>query len=391
MAVVVLTFGGSGVFCFKSSLGFHLLLVISCRVFLTPMLLRSGLSMMDPCSDDFDQLRGERSDGNEDGETSSDSTMKQLVAQNDKMQGVLSRLARVVDGLADARDEAVYNEVMKRRHDGGNMSNNNDPTDDDECEYSGKKFTWRSFPDVEKFSGLDEAIRFEDWLKRFELLCQVNGCTRKVDKAKTLLLALKEEASYFIMGEPDVANLEYDVLKEKLVTRFGANRNWAADKRTLLNRRKLKDESWQHLADDISRLAGRVYAGAPIVVAREAKDAFIRALPESMRYSIAATDPVSVADCVARVTQMCSIMNIDERSSGFGLKKPGPMSVNYAKNKGTSSNTSESQTADGTQRWLPKEEWLKSVTCWNCGEKGHLKWRCPNPPKEKQENGKESQ
>ena len=118
----------------------------------------------------------------------------------------------------------------------------------------------------------------------------------------------------------------------------------------------------------ISRLTGRVYAGVPAVVNREAKDAFIWSLPDNLRMSIAATNPVTISDCVANVSQLCSIMNIDETLSGW--KKPVVSSINFSQDR--IQKTPEEKKASF-------DKWVQTVQCWNCDKKGHSKAHCPEP------------
>ena len=198
-----------------------------------------------------------------------------------------------------------------------------------------RAFSWKTFPDAEKFSGTESSVRFEDWLRRFDLLCQVYNSDTEEEKAKILLLALKDEASYFILGEPNVANLMYQQLVEKLSDRFGAARSLSTDKKNLANRKKRRDETWQQTSDDIYRMAGRIYAVAPSVIAREAKDAFLKAIPDHLRMSVAASKSETLRDCVDKVSLACYAMNYDEQGNKrSSVNFSGAIRNNYSKNTG---------------------------------------------------------
>ena len=346
-------------------------------------------------------VRGSSSVDNTKQTTISSIDFSTLLGSQKELQDTVSSVVKMLGSLASSRDalntseggrQNVVATTGKRQplvEVPVNVSNNNVRAEGLDSPSSGslsninqgyvthKPFVWKTFPDVEKFGGTDDTVRFEDWLRRFELLCQVNGCVKVEEKAKTLILALKSEAAFFIMGEANVVSWSYDQLVCKLTDRFGVNRNLAADKRSLLNRKKRKDESWQRMADDISRLAGRVFAGAPSVVTREAKDAFICALPDNLRMAIAATNPATISDCVANVTQLCSVMNIDDITSGW--KKPAASSVNFSH---------DDKVTPQKGRRLSYPDWVKTKECWNCGEKGHLKTKCPHPPKDNKQSGK---
>ena len=81
------------------------------------------------------------------------------------------------------------------------------------------------------------------------------------------------------------------------------------DKRLLRSRTQTRDESYKHLAQDLIRLAHRVYRGAPHLVEEEAKDAFIKALPTALCCPIAAANPKTRSECIANVTQMHAVLD----------------------------------------------------------------------------------
>ena len=126
-------------------------------------------------------------------------------------------------------------------------------------------------------------------------------------------MALKGDAADLVYGLPECRRLSFDQLGVILGSRFGAGVNMAADKKKLKNRRKLKDESWNQMGQDIAKLARRIYITAPDVAESEAKDAFIQALPEDLKLVVAAGNPPTLRDCIENVTQLCSVMNRDEK------------------------------------------------------------------------------
>lgn len=241
-------------------------------------------------------------------------------------------------------------------------------------------FVWKTFPDHLAFSGQDETVNFGDWLKKFDLLCQVNGCVTDDQKADTLMLALKGDASYFLLNIPNFRQLTYRCLCAKLEERFGVD--LAIDKRRLLKRRKAKDESWQHMAEDMYRLAKSVYNGDEKLAEREAKFLFIRALPDNLRIHIAASNPHTLADAVANVTQLCAIEDIAEKQTHH---------IKFAK---TDDNEADQKPKVNSNRRPRKKFDMSKVKCYTCQKFGHFARNCPAAKEDlqvKSENSKESQ
>ena len=88
--------------------------------------------------------------------------------------------------------------------------------------------------------------------------------------------------------------------------RFGAARPVVADKLALRSRKKEPEESYAHLAQDIRRLARRVYLGAPRLAEEEARDAFLQALPDGMmRCMVTAANPRTLTECEENVATPC--------------------------------------------------------------------------------------
>ena len=60
------------------------------------------------------------------------------------------------------------------------------------------------------------------------------------------------------------------------------------------------------------RFARRVFKTAPDLAETEARDYFVRALPPSLRLSVAARDPETVGDCVDIIKKLCVMLETDE-------------------------------------------------------------------------------
>jgi hypothetical protein len=202
-------------------------------------------------------------------------------------------------------------------------------------------------------------------------------------------MALKGDAQYFIMNVDDWRIISYRHICILLEERFGVSRNLASNKRRLTNRRKQKEETWQHMAEDMLRLSKTVYAGAPELSEREARDAFIKALPENLRFSIAAANPTRLSDCVNNVTQLCALVNIDEEETS----SQKVCNIKYSSNndggpqhayQNPSPGPNPNQQNDGyNPRNNPynrrRKMDMSKVECYRCHEMGHMARECKMP------------
>jgi len=196
-------------------------------------------------------------------------------------------------------------------------------------------------------------------------------------------------------------NLTYRCLCTKLQGRFGVD--LAVDKRRLLNRRKSKDESWQHMAEDMYRLAKSVYNGSAELAEREAKFLFIKALPDNLRIHIAAANPPTLTDAVANVTQLCAIEDITDRKlQSIRFAQPdnsNNSNSSYSNNSNSSYSNNYNSNKDGDGNDRPYQRKFRKydasrVRCFRCRKLGHYARNCQTPEEDlpqQSENSQESQ
>lgn len=123
------------------------------------------------------------------------------------------------------------------------------------------------------------------------------------------------------------------------------------DKCLLHHWQKQVDETYEHPGQDIMWLANHIYKGVPHLTVQEARDAFIKALPEGLRAPIAAANPKSLNECVASVTKMYAVLDPGN------LGSMGSVRAVHASDGMTSSS-------------------MANVVCFKCHKKGHVAKQC---------------
>ena len=125
----------------------------------------------------------------------------------------------------------------------------------------------------------------EDWgdyLLYFNTIIEWNKWN-DIQASQSLLLSLKDDAEQFVHSLPRFRSMSFIELCHNLENRFGIENTRLEDDLKLQNRRKMLNESYQHLAQDCARLANRVYRKSRYYADIAAKKAFIRALPKEYR------------------------------------------------------------------------------------------------------------
>lgn len=210
------------------------------------------------------------------------------------------------------------------------------------------------------FEGKDET--WEDYWHHFRGVSMWNNWGEE-DQRRGLYIALKGAAADLVYNTPESDNYSLRELSDLLESRFGADRKLTADKKALRQRVKQKGETYHTLGDDVIRLARRVYKCSPELANREGIDAYIQALPANLRLSVASANPSTVRECVELVERLCSVLDQNEME----VETKRVRRVGSNNNSNNSNNQSNNQ-----QRSSQNTGW-----CWDCGQAGHRRNKCP--------------
>ena len=127
--------------------------------------------------------------------------------------------------------------------------------------------------DPERYDG--EGSAWEVYLLKFELTADWNRWGEG-ERAEALLMSLDGDAAGYVQELRGFRHFSYEEICATLNDRFGAACTVAADKLALRSlKKKEPEESYAHLAQDIQRLARRVYRGATRLAEEEARDTFL--------------------------------------------------------------------------------------------------------------------
>jgi hypothetical protein len=214
------------------------------------------------------------------------------------------------------------------------------------------------------FDGKSE--NWEDYFQHFQSTANWNGWDLW-DKAAGLYLALVGPAANYVNSSPNRETLSFEELCALLDTRFGAGCSTAMEKRMLRERRREKNETYADLGQDMLRLARRIYPDDLDRAEKEARNHLIRSLPTHLRIPLATREFRGVWDIIEAISKMSDTLDADEDMNEIkkvrraGFQPDGPK---WQQKK--SPDNSGQKRAD-----------TKS-TCWDCGEPGHRRNKCPH-------------
>ena len=242
----------------------------------------------------------------------------------------------------------------------------------------------RKFINPPKFSG--EEMNWEEYLVRFELVAEWNRWSED-EACEGLLLSLEGDAATHAHGISGFRRLGYAELCDILAGRFGSARSLAEDKRKFRMRKKKPEESYAHMAQDIARLARRIYRGDPQMAEVEAREQFVKGLPSRIRIAVAAANPRTLDDCVDSVSQLQIVLDTETFAEVEGAPvKTAVAQVDGRLAEGKQESGRNFRRGRGRNSNDKRDKVDRSnVTCWNCGERGHFRNKCPQQYRFKKE------
>ena len=331
--------------------------------------------------------------------------------RQEHLQRSMERLARSMEQMLNERDAPIVPaQVIPRQETPAPViprmipkPSESEPTPRNLPEVKKKQ----KFAEPAKFSGEDKS--WEEYLVTFELCAEWNGWDDE-EAFRYLLISLTGDAAIHIYGIPSFRQMDYFELCDALEDRFGSGRTLAEDKRKFRLRKKQKGETYAHMAEDLRRLARRIYRKDTKLAEQEAKEQFLRGLPKNVRLAVTAANPKTLDNCVDNVAQIQTVLESEELEEGIAVK-----TVKTVKTEQQNSSNSMNKNGNGQSRNRGRDRFRRRgrnrgnsqddpannqkggtygtspLRCWTCGEVGHFKNECPQSWRNKTGSKKDRQ
>ena len=251
----------------------------------------------------------------------------------------------------------------------------------------------------------DGRSSWDAYITQFEMLAQLNHWT-EMEKATLLAVSLRGAASTVLSNLPADRRSDYRALVTALENRFGTAHQAELHRMKLRNRTRKREESLAELMEDIERLARLAYPdAAPAMLELLAKDQFIDSLtdedtklrirqnrPETLQQALEAAlelesyqlasrhraIPVRSAqlDCESGYTQSRPWRRTRPSGVSYDVLEELQQCVNRMQQLFQECMKSQGQRSPTKRNSRRSPQSRKQLTCWSCGEAGHIRRNC---------------
>lgn len=257
----------------------------------------------------------------------------------------------------------------------------------------------------------DGSTPWEDYVVQFELISELNGWAEQT-KALQLAASLRGPAQAVLSDLESAKRRVFHCVVGALEQRFGQANQTELFRTLLRNRSRQPGETVSELAHDTQRLLSRAYPHASVEMKETlAREFFIDAVGDSdFRWKIYQARPKTFNEAVSiaveleafalseqkrgnikrvrAVGERTGSVKEDESLKGMSEVLSNAVSKGFAE---LTENLTKLLRKDTRNNLYEGKRKNKTITCWNCGEVGHVSRDCTNSRKEEASKGTELQ
>lgn len=220
----------------------------------------------------------------------------------------------------------------------------------------------------------DGNVPWSTYRRQFEAAANINGWTLE-EKATALMIALRGDTLNILQTIPANVEPSYDNLVSRLEMRYGDSHLQQVYHAQLKNRHQKYGETLQEFEADISRLVRMAYPNAP--------DSFLEQLAvESFTYGVDDVElqrdlrlghAKTLNEALARALEFEAVKQASKSHHGR-VRLLEEQQQNTEKLENLEDVIQRVVTKITNEREIKRQKWLR---CWDCGELGHVRSRCP--------------